>query len=601
MAEELQANWLRRLRFTPLRDLFRLRLSGRLDLKHQVRAADLPEEARQLIVRVARRTRLWRLEKIDVAGELIAHFQDGIEAGDSIDALIRHFGDEKSVAKLIRRAKVRNRPLVWQIFRVARLITVPLLVLYVSSVVYFLAGRPTPSIDYVAELNRRDNSAPASDFAWPIYRKALIQLYDRNDRTAEKAFNDLFPSYRDKGDPAKLDAYVRVHGDLLEILREGAKKPALGFIYGRHGSHFDPELWPQYQPRDPVDMIDRALIALLLPHLNELHNAAALLVTDANLALSEQNTARAVDDYRAAWGIADQIVPNDFLVTDLVALRIRNNTLSSIADALQARSDGFTDEQLRDIAHLLAKPNTAAEIISFEGERMAFRDFVQRIYSDDGNGDGHVTKQGIEFLARLGGPFPISQEYVYVSQAAGAPLVASRREVIAEHDRLINMANANLNRAYRDVDWKPYDDRAIEIKTSSALGWKYMLINVTLPNLSRAQSDAEQYLGSRDGVIVAIGLELYRRQHGRYPTSLDELMPSLLPAVPIDRLNGRPLSYRLIDGKPVVYSVGADLDDDGGRPPQINGEVKNNVAFESFKGGTISGDWILFPQPREGK
>jgi hypothetical protein len=40
----------------------------------------------------------------------------------------------------------------------------------------------------------------------------------------------------------------------------------------------------------------------------------------------------------------------------------------------------------------------------------------------------------------------------------------------------------------------------------------------------------------------------------------------LLPAITADRVTGEPLKYRLIDNKPVVYSVGAGRIDDGGRP-----------------------------------
>src|SRR5215212_9829985 len=104
MSDILHGNVIRRIRFTPLLDLLRGRVSGRLDVRARVEAAQLPEPAKLVVARVVKKTRLWRSEKVEVADELIAHFSDGIEGGASLEVLIERFGDEKSAAKLIRRA-----------------------------------------------------------------------------------------------------------------------------------------------------------------------------------------------------------------------------------------------------------------------------------------------------------------------------------------------------------------------------------------------------------------------------------------------------------------------------------------------------------------
>ena len=66
---------------------------------------------------VVRQTRLWRNEKVDVANDLVAHFQDGLAFGHSPDDLLRTFGDPQAAAQLIRRAKRRNRALFWHVGR----------------------------------------------------------------------------------------------------------------------------------------------------------------------------------------------------------------------------------------------------------------------------------------------------------------------------------------------------------------------------------------------------------------------------------------------------------------------------------------------------
>jgi hypothetical protein len=64
---------------------------------------------------------------------------------------------------------------------------------------------------------------------------------------------------------------------------------------------------------------------------------------------------------------------------------------------------------------------------------------------------------------------------------------------------------------------------------------------------------------------TAIALERHRLQHGRYPDSLEKLIPDFLSQAPQDPMDGRPLRYRLNpDGTFTLWSVGLDGKDDGG-------------------------------------
>lgn len=66
-------------------------------------------------------------------------------------------------------------------------------------------------------------------------------------------------------------------------------------------------------------------------------------------------------------------------------------------------------------------------------------------------------------------------------------------------------------------------------------------------------------------VITAIALKRYELRHGKFPEKLSELTPDLLPAVPLDPVDGKPLRYRRnADGSFLLYSVGVDGKDDGG-------------------------------------
>ena len=65
---------------------------------------------------------------------------------------------------------------------------------------------------------------------------------------------------------------------------------------------------------------------------------------------------------------------------------------------------------------------------------------------------------------------------------------------------------------------------------------------------------------------VAISLELYHREHGNYPDSLTLLTPAQPNDLPLDLYTGKPFHYRInSDGAPVIYSVGENRIDEGGR------------------------------------
>jgi hypothetical protein len=67
---------------------------------------------------------------------------------------------------------------------------------------------------------------------------------------------------------------------------------------------------------------------------------------------------------------------------------------------------------------------------------------------------------------------------------------------------------------------------------------------------------------SANQAIVACGLERYRLAFGKYPDSLDPLVPTYLPRIPTDVLRGRPLLYHLKDGQYTLRGVGPNFKDD---------------------------------------
>jgi hypothetical protein len=81
-------------------------------------------------------------------------------------------------------------------------------------------------------------------------------------------------------------------------------------------------------------------------------------------------------------------------------------------------------------------------------------------------------------------------------------------------------------------------------------------------DLSRGQVGTQAELRC---TVVALAAERYRRARGVWPAVLADLAPAYLRAVPLDPFDGRPVRYRRLADGVVIYCLGPDGKDDGGR------------------------------------
>lgn len=587
----------RKLHQTPLRDLLRLRITGRLDWHAMLADAALPEQAKDLIYTVVKRTRLWRMEQVSVTRELISHFQDAIDEGVPIERAIKRFGDAKRASKLIRRAKLRNRPLAWQALKWARRAIAALIVFYVGAGVYFAMGSPSPSVDYLAKLNEPILATPESDWAWPIYRTTLKTFAD-----------DEFPAADVPTDEGwdKTVAWVMRNPSALETIRRGARKSSLGAPLSRQ---IDPEddraIGKTPSPQTAQDsLVSQSLVAVLLPQLRHMRTFTRALAADTIIAAQANDAARVESDLQAIFSLAEQLRKRDMLVTDLVGIGIRSIGLRAMGYVLEQHPTLLDDAALIRLAHRLSPLNNASDLVTFKGERYMFNDLVQRIYTDDGNGDGRMTTEGIQFLRSLQPMVSTASRgdadawFNKPAEIALGPafcmISASRKNVMDEYNTYMDAQEARLARPLRDVHEPDPEARALSLRSDTITSLRYMLVRYFMPALNRVQVSAERVLSEQEALQTVIALELYRRHHdGQYPASLDVLSPRYLPRVPVDRIGGSPLRYKLVDGKPLLYSVGADRDDDGGRPPAD--EPMRAAEWTATK--PVDGDWVLYPIP----
>jgi hypothetical protein len=92
-----------------------------------------------------------------------------------------------------------------------------------------------------------------------------------------------------------------------------------------------------------------------------------------------------------------------------------------------------------------------------------------------------------------------------------------------------------------------------------------VITSLLMPALQKVAEAYRRGVGNLRCAFVASAVERYRRDHDRWPESLGSLVPAYLSAIPPDPYDGKPLRFKCRPDGVVVYWVGQDGTDDGGK------------------------------------
>ncbi|MFC1760610.1 hypothetical protein ACFL6U_00845 [Planctomycetota bacterium] len=92
-----------------------------------------------------------------------------------------------------------------------------------------------------------------------------------------------------------------------------------------------------------------------------------------------------------------------------------------------------------------------------------------------------------------------------------------------------------------------------------------LFTRILAPALARVAQLTGRAYADQHAALIALAIERYRLAHSRLPDRLEALVPDFLKTVPLDPFDGQPLRYQQRSPGYVVYSIGEDLTDDGGK------------------------------------
>lgn len=593
-------------------------------------AVGLPAELASLVVAVAKGSRLWRSERADVARELCAHFLDGLESGASAGELRERFGDPKRAAKLIRAAKRRLRPLWWRgwwaISRGVAWTLVVCFAVYGLLAARFFLGSPTIARNYSAELNAPTLAAPESDRAWPLFVEAIRQFGPLPE--SQYIWTSAKPDSPTEEETA---AFTDANPEAMAMLRRAAGRPMMGYIYRDIA---DPEYMKALVISRPaishsVPGVEKEhdnpmMVSVMLPHLGQMRVFSKWLAADARLAASRGDGGRAVEDVDAMLNIAQHMLSERFLIANYVGVAVA--MVAADAGLEIAGTRGLlTDEQLQSLSHRFAGFAGGRIRLDPGGDRIMLEDTIQRFYSDDGNGDGRFVggDPTMEHIFRDWGVVrPKAYPLMRAFQPVQSVVLPSRRTLNAMIDRFVAEYAADEALPPWKHDQRRSDESHARIMETGIYPVAPVVKSLMGGNqmeevFSNGLAMRDHFEAKREIVLTVLALDAFARRNQRYPASLEELAPRYMPEIPLDPFDGKPLRYRAAssaEGRPLLYSIGADGVDDGGVPAvtrEGRGRAENIRSIGLFRPRDHSaltaeelalreaarGDWVLWPVP----
>ena len=325
-----------------------------------------------------------------------------------------------------------------------------------------------------------------------------------------------------------------------------------------------------------------------LPHIHCFPHAADLFLVDSRRAIAANEPEHVIANIEACLGLARQITDYKFLVVSLNSFSVFEKSCQQTKELLASRLN-LEDAQLLALQNLFSD-FALEDQISVAGERAVFQDILQQLFTDDGNGDGKLTWRAMTMMAGMEGA-PTSDSVERYSwnniKQMGNYFTYSRKEIHDLHAARLKCFESQLHK--RPFE-SPFDDENPDTGNT--------LIDMLYFDPQPIRMAFQKQIAQRDGIELALAITRFQLSNGKLPDSLDELIPNFIGQIPVDPMTGKDMLFRADDSNFRIYSVGLDMDDDGGEPvvlPQGTGTGRFTTDFYfGYDGEEHSGDWLLW-------
>lgn len=337
--------------------------------------------------------------------------------------------------------------------------------------------------------------------------------------------------------------------------------------------------------RFPLGYADACPAAILLPHLAMFKRCAITLQLRTLAELGAGQADQALDDVELMLRLTDSVRTEPFVISHLVRIAMLHLTLQPVWEGLGDHR--WTDAQLARLETELGKLDFLSDYqLGMRCERainVGILDYLRGtwdrdIFSLTGNDTGDDSRWRLHmflmWLVQVGPGGWFEQNKVACCRMNFDLLVP----IVNPETRVVSpAAEARATNAYNEIRLTPCN-------------WSAGLL---LPALTRCSAKFAYAQATTDLARIACALERYRLAHAEYPESLGVLVPQFMKKIPHDIVGGQPFKYRRTDdGQFLLYSVGWNGTDDGGKVRLPEGREASGPFRGESSVNITEGDWV---------
>ena len=297
----------------------------------------------------------------------------------------------------------------------------------------------------------------------------------------------------------------------------------------------------------------------------EARSFARMLNAQSLLEYQKGNYEKAAAESLASFRTAMLVQKNGSMIHRLISLAIYIESLNSVLQ--QVKDQQFPKETLE---------NLLLQITEIDKEIDPVSNTLKTEYSMSQNVEDFDY---VDLLTGFSGPFsdsipsPLLRAYLYFT---GEPDVSDKMvgqwywNLLSEVDRPRHQQSRFVSSSgslllFNSSVKKGSSPRQFTPTEIDGIWQQLLLFNLFAPAMTQFMDAEDRYQICREMLISILRLEIYRRQHGKYPAKLEEAFPDGIVPADIFDPAGAPLRYvKDADHVCRIWSMGLDGKDDGG-------------------------------------
>jgi len=358
-----------------------------------------------------------------------------------------------------------------------------------------------------------------------------------------KEVRKRYPTQWSKDERARAEAWVASNTDVLDLVEKGTQKPYYRVEYDHDG-----------------DLI----LSLLERDIEKIRHFAFALCLRAVLHTDQGRYEKGFNDVETCYKLGRHLAPSKGLLPQLIAVAVCDCAVQTVRRIVVYEDiNPVLLIRLQRQLETFAKDNERG--FDFTETRLIYMDVIQRIFTDDGHGGGHIPRSAFKKRKLPGGEFEsVISTFASISESDirvwrklerhRTTAEVKRYYDLSEKACLVSPWEYNIDGNYIKITIENIENRNPLIKTFS-------------PAIDRLVEIAARFRAEQDALIATLGILRYKADTQKLPRNLSELFATgYLKTAPDDPFSDGSITYRLTNKGFILYSFGADFDDDGGMP-----------------------------------